>query len=184
MIVTERPRDHSNPSVAIGLIGLYYICDEAYNNNKCHCWDIAIFRFFQNGGRPPSWICYVHVPTTQGGYLVIFIAVQNLIGIDAMVLIICKCWHLTRLAEKCLFTIQMEVFCLDFTPEWEAVTSRPSLCENTYRSLRSVHPFLKSSLFYPVTSRNPMLCNALDTLLQVSIPVRASAPHITRGSLD
>ena len=37
MIVTERPRDHSNPSVAIGLIGLYYICDEAYNNNKCHC---------------------------------------------------------------------------------------------------------------------------------------------------
>ena len=37
------------------------------------------FRFFQDGGRPPSWICYVCVRTTHEGYLVVFIAVQNLI---------------------------------------------------------------------------------------------------------
>jgi len=43
------------------------------------CWDIAIFRFFQNGGRPPSSICYVHVWTTHNEYLVVFIAVQSLV---------------------------------------------------------------------------------------------------------
>ena len=47
--------------------------------------DMAIFRFFQDGGRPPSWICYVCVWTTQEGHLVVFIAVQNLVGIDAVV---------------------------------------------------------------------------------------------------
>ena len=39
---------------------------------------MAIFRFFQDGGRPPSWICYVCVRTIHEGHLVVFIAVQNL----------------------------------------------------------------------------------------------------------
>ena len=39
---------------------------------------MTILRFFQDGGRPPSWICYVCVRTTHEGYLVVFIAVQNL----------------------------------------------------------------------------------------------------------
>ena len=30
--------------------------------------DMAIFRFFQEGGRPPSWICYVCVGTTHKGH--------------------------------------------------------------------------------------------------------------------
>ena len=42
---------------------------------------MAIFPFFQDGGRPPSWICYVCVRTTHEGHLVVFyIAVQNLVG--------------------------------------------------------------------------------------------------------
>ena len=46
------------------------------------------FSIFQDGRRPPSWICYVCVRTTYEGYLVVFIAVQNLVGIDAVVLIL------------------------------------------------------------------------------------------------
>jgi len=26
-------------------------------NGSNHCWDMAIFDFFQYGGRAPSWIC-------------------------------------------------------------------------------------------------------------------------------
>ena len=59
---------------------------------------MTINRFFQDGGRPPSWICYVCVRTTHEGYLVVFIAVQNLVGIDAVVLIICMFFDFTSLA--------------------------------------------------------------------------------------
>ena len=50
---------------------------------------MAIFRFFEDGGRPPPWICYVCIWTTHEGHLVVFVALQNLVGIDAVVLIIC-----------------------------------------------------------------------------------------------
>jgi len=39
-------------------------------------WDITIFRFFQDGGRPPSWICYACVGTTHEGHLVVFITAK------------------------------------------------------------------------------------------------------------
>jgi len=45
--------------------------------------DISIF---QDG----SWICDARVWTTHEGRLVVFITVQNLVGIDAVVSIICK----------------------------------------------------------------------------------------------
>jgi len=41
------------------------------------CGDMAIFRFFQDGGSPPSWICYAGVWTTHKDGL---ITVQNLVG--------------------------------------------------------------------------------------------------------
>jgi len=43
---------------------------------------------FQNGGRPPSWICFVHVSTIHDEYLVVCLTVQNLVGIDSVVSII------------------------------------------------------------------------------------------------
>ena len=61
--------------------------DDRYNRRRDV--DFSIFRFFQDGGRPQSWICYVCIRTTHEGHLVIFIAVQNLVGIDEVVLIIC-----------------------------------------------------------------------------------------------
>ena len=60
--------------------------------------DMAILRFFQDGGCPPSWICYMCVRTNHEGHLMVFIAVQNLVGIDAVVLIICMFFDFTSLA--------------------------------------------------------------------------------------
>jgi len=39
---------------------------------------------FQDGGRPPSRICYARVRTTHEWHLTVFIAVQNLVVIDTM----------------------------------------------------------------------------------------------------
>ena len=60
--------------------------------------------FFQDGGRPPSWICDECVWTTHEGHLVVFITVQNLVGIDAVVLIICVFFDFSSFAGKRLFT--------------------------------------------------------------------------------
>ena len=62
--------------------------------------DITIFRFFQDGGRPPSWIRNACVGTTHEGHLVVFITVQNLVGIDAVVLIICAFFDFASLADN------------------------------------------------------------------------------------
>ena len=60
--------------------------------------DVAIFRFFLDGGRPPSWICDACGGTTHEGHLVVFITVQNLVRINAVVLIICTFFDFTILA--------------------------------------------------------------------------------------
>ena len=60
------------------------------------CRDMTIFRFFLNGGRPPSWICNACVETTHEGHLVVLITVQNLVGFDAVVF---KNMHVFRFCE-------------------------------------------------------------------------------------
>ena len=62
--------------------------------------DMVIFYFFQDGGRPPFWICDACVGTTHEGLLVVFITVQNLVGIDAL----CTFFDFANLACKRLFT--------------------------------------------------------------------------------
>jgi len=42
------------------------------------------FYFLQNRGHPPSWIHLMHIGTTDEEYLVVFIVVQNMVGIDAV----------------------------------------------------------------------------------------------------
>jgi len=46
------------------------------------------FSIFQDGGRPPSWICLGHISTTHSEYLRVSITLQNLVVIDAVVFII------------------------------------------------------------------------------------------------
>ena len=41
--------------------------------------------FFQNGGRPPSWICWAPIGTTHDEFLMVSIAVQDLVEIDVLV---------------------------------------------------------------------------------------------------
>jgi len=66
---------------------------------------MAIFRFFQNDCcRPPSWICNACVGTTRERRLVVFVTVQNLVGIDTVVLIICTFFDFASLSWKRLFT--------------------------------------------------------------------------------
>jgi len=49
------------------------------------CGDTAIFVIFQNGGRPPSWICWAPIATTHDDHLMVSIIVPNLVEIDAVV---------------------------------------------------------------------------------------------------
>jgi len=48
------------------------------------------FSIFQDGGRPPSWICFTRFGTTYEEYLVVFVSVQNLVVIGAVISIVCK----------------------------------------------------------------------------------------------
>ena len=52
--------------------------------------EIGLLQFFdfQDGGRPPSWIRGANFGTTYKEYLVVFISVQNLVGIASVVVII------------------------------------------------------------------------------------------------
>jgi len=79
---------------------------------------MAIFWFFQYGGRPPSWICDACVRTTLEGHLVVFITLQNLIGIDAVFLIIWMLFDFANLALKRLFT-PPKIVLGDLTPWME-----------------------------------------------------------------
>jgi len=67
--------------------------DRVKRANMCHrtkscrnrtnrCQDMAIC--FQNGGRPPSSICYVRSWTTDRQHVVVFIIVQNMVGTIAV----------------------------------------------------------------------------------------------------
>jgi len=56
--------------------------------------DMAIFfGFFEDGGRPPSWISDACVRTIHERHLVVIITVQSLVRIDTVVSIICKFYY-------------------------------------------------------------------------------------------
>jgi len=82
----------------VGLRGLKYVIISNFIASVEPLPCCGYLTIFQNGGRPPFRICYVHVWVTHEQYLVVFIIVHNFVGIDAVVSITCKCWYLTRLA--------------------------------------------------------------------------------------
>ena len=101
-------------------------------------------------------------------YLVVFITVQNLVRIDTVVLIRCKCWYLTSLAWKCLFMPDTRLLG-DLTPKWGAVTSRTpegiSLCRNTSLDIQTakIGPSVFAQLTILSNTQNPMLFNGPNT---------------------
>jgi len=66
--------------------------------------------FFQGGSHPPCWICGARFWTTHEENLVVFITVQNLVGIAAAVFTIQKFEYYVHLAGKCLFIPILGVF--------------------------------------------------------------------------
>jgi len=56
--------------------------------NQLNCSDCRHSRTrygYQSGGRPPSWIYWARIRASHDDYLVVFIAMQNLVGISAVV---------------------------------------------------------------------------------------------------
>jgi len=53
-------------------------------------WRYNHYSISQDGGRPPSWICYTPVWTTHEQHLVVFVTAQNLVGIGAVVSVLCN----------------------------------------------------------------------------------------------
>ena len=112
-------------------------CAKFCRNRLYHGRDVVIFDF-QDGVRRHlrfsksqifngrharlSWICDTCVGTTHKGHLVIFITVQNLVEIDAVVLIICTFIDLTSLAWKLVFTSQNWGF---WPLKWAAIWRKP-----------------------------------------------------------
>jgi len=107
-------------------------------HNLSRLWRYRYFSIFQDGGRPPSWISFPHFWTTDEAYLVVFIGVQNLVGIHAIVSII---WSLNIL----------HLWLEPFTPSvlrilgiWRYISETPErhFCVEkrvTYGSSKSVH---------------------------------------------
>jgi len=65
----------------------------AIQSNRCG--DIA-FLSFQDGGRPPSSITYTTVWTTHEEHLVVFVTVQNLVGISGVVSVFVRSFFAVR----------------------------------------------------------------------------------------
>jgi len=51
-------------------------------NTVAEIWQ---FIFFQDGGHPPFWICVANFGTAHKEYIMVFVSVQNLVGIAAVV---------------------------------------------------------------------------------------------------
>ena len=148
-------------------------------------------RFFQDGGRPPSWICYACVRTTHEGHLVVFITMQNLVGIDEVVLIICMFFDFASLAGKRLFTPK-KLFFLEFWPhKWGAMSTKPKIahpCASprhlSHHARQSVdgsdlycsefpkrgHKFLKNGYVSPIRPEAPRgpMCTKFSTAVGVA----------------
>ena len=60
------------------------------------CWSVELsrrydrFSIFQDGGRPPSWICFTWIWKTLEEHLLVFVTLQTLVGIGAVVSILCQ----------------------------------------------------------------------------------------------
>ena len=117
-------------------------CAKLSRNRSYRGRDVAIFRFFQDGGRPLSWLCDAWVGTTHERHLVVFITVQNLVGIDVVVLIMCTFFDFASLAWKRLFTPQ-NWGSWGLTPKWGTIWKK-----------QKAHP-LASPLRWAIMRENP-----------------------------
>jgi len=76
-------RNFNGPSAVRGqCASLYQMLSKSVKRLQRYS-DLTVF--FQNGGRPPSWICWAPIGTTHDHHFMVSIVVQNLVEIDAVV---------------------------------------------------------------------------------------------------
>ena len=80
---------------------------------------------------------------THKGHLVVFIAVQNLVGIDAVVLIICMYFDFTSWLENA-YSRPKIVFLGILTPKWEQCQRNPQKAHSCASPRRLSHHARKS----------------------------------------
>ena len=197
------------------------ICDCAYDSEghfaslcKILCWSVkpllryCDFSIFFKWGRPPSWICYVHVWTTHDKYLVHLslckIRFQRLRFVSRFWRYIifyvriglwCSSFDNMQVFIFNVFGLKMPIYARNgdywgFCPlnrqQSHRDPQKASPCtqghHTMYRSLRSVHPLLHSSPFYQIPW-NPMLCIGLDTPLKVPLPLGHLHLNLIHGFL-
>ena len=83
------------------------------------------FSIFQDGGRPPSWICFTCIWTTLEEHLLVFVTVQNLVGIGAVVSIICQ------FLMFCEFGLKMPIH----APFWVVFVGYDPIDETQYQPI-------------------------------------------------
>jgi len=68
-----------------------YHCGKFHQNRSIHFGDIAFFKFFKDGGHQPYWIClgvYLEFGPPMKDTWWFLLTMHNLVGIDALLLII------------------------------------------------------------------------------------------------
>jgi len=144
-------------------------CAKFHVHRSNFCWErpTASFRFFfQNGGLPPSSISYVHVWTTHDEYLVVFITVQNLAGIDAVISTICKCWMISQVWLESAYSRRIS------EDENASLASSTDITVGVYHAC--------AWLGYAASLHMPTHCTQCIIKYSWSHPLVAEAHHIVR----
>jgi len=110
-----------------------------------------IWRFFYSSNmaavRHLGFVMFVR--TTHEGHLVVFIAVQGLVGIDAVVLITCMFFDFTIVSWKRLFSCSRPIlgFLGILLPKWGALSTRPKAhpCASPRRLSYHARKFINTS---------------------------------------
>ena len=147
----RQQRDREGKCMILFVILLHWWDDRECNRVIERDGDMVIFRFFQDGGRPPSWICDVCVGTIHEGHLVVCITVQNLVGIDAAVFIICT-FSISRVWLENAYSRPQNGFLWVWPPKWTAIwTKYPK--RHTRARVRVVWAIMRENLSTGLTRR-------------------------------
>ena len=116
-------------------------------------------RFFQNGGRPPCWICWAPIGTTCDNHLTVSIVMQNLVEIYAEVSITWNFQYFARLAQKRQFTPPKLGFSGDFTPKIRSNVNETPKGTSANRNGSSGVLIMSLSVKVPEKSRGNKKCD-------------------------
>ena len=86
---------------------------------------------FQDGGRPPYWICFTCIWTTHKEHLLVFVTMQNVVLIGAVISMVC---------QFCEFGLKMPIppflggFWGIWPPRWDTISTNLTKVSSTGHS--------------------------------------------------